>query len=194
MTFAFPGSRLRAKPNVVADFVIVGAGSAGCALAARLSEDGRYRVAIIEHGGSDFGPLIAMPAALSYPLNMRRYDWGYRTEPEPNLNGRTISCPRGKVIGGSSSINGMVYVRGHARDFDAWETLGAKGWSARDVAPYFDQLETAHGGERGMRGTSGPVHVTRGSMTNPLFKAFIDAGIEAGRSPPDRTARPSRRS
>ena len=180
MTFAFPGSRLRAKPNVVADFVIVGAGSAGCALAARLSEDGRYRVAIIEHGGSDIGPLIAMPAALSYPLNMRRYDWGYRTEPEPNLNGRTISCPRGKVIGGSSSINGMVYVRGHARDFDAWETLGAKGWSARDVAPYFDQLETAHGGERGVRGTSGPVHVTRGSMTNPLFKAFIDAGIEAG--------------
>ena len=180
MTFVFPESRLRAKPNVVADFVIVGAGSAGCALAARLSEDGRYRVAIIEHGGSDFGPFIAMPAALSYPLNMRRYDWGYRTEPEPNLNGRTISCPRGKVIGGSSSINGMVYVRGHARDFDAWETLGAKGWSARDVAPYFDRLETAHGGEQGVRGTSGPVHVTRGSMTNPLFKAFIDAGIEAG--------------
>jgi choline dehydrogenase len=171
---------MRAKPNVVADFVIVGAGSAGCALADRLSKDGRYRVAIIEHGGSDFSPFIAMPAALSYPLNMRRYDWGYRTEPEPHLNGRTISCPRGKVIGGSSSINGMVYVRGHARDFDAWEALGAKGWGARDVAPYFDRMETAHGGERGVRGTDGPVHVTRGAMTNPLFKAFIDAGVQAG--------------
>ena len=168
------------KPNIVADFVIVGAGSAGCALAARLSEDGRSRVAIIEYGGSDFGPLIAMPAALSYPLNMRRYDWGYRSEPEPHLGGRTISCPRGKVIGGSSSINGMVYVRGHARDFDTWESLGAKGWSARDVAPYFDRMETAHGGEVDVRGTDGPVHVTRGGSCNPLFKAFIDAGIQAG--------------
>ncbi len=171
------------KPNLVADFVIVGAGSAGCALTARLSEDGRYRVAVIEHGGSDFGPFIAMPAALSYPLNMRRYDWGFRTEPEPHLGGRSLNCPRGKVIGGSSSINGMVYVRGHAKDFDAWEALGAKGWSAHDVAPYFLRLETAHGGERGARGTDGPVHVTRGGLSNPLFKAFIDAGIEAGFPP-----------
>ena len=168
------------KPNLVADYVIVGAGSAGCALAARLSEDGRNRVAVIEIGGSDFGPLIAMPAALSYPLNMTRYDWGFRTEPEPHLGGRILACPRGKVIGGSSSINGMVYVRGHVCDFDTWEALGARGWGNRDVAPYFDRMETAHGGEAGARGTEGPVHVTRGAMTNPLFSAFIDAGRQAG--------------
>ena len=168
------------KLNLVADYVIVGAGSAGCALAARLSEDGRNRVAVIEIGGSDFGPLIAMPAALSYPLNMRRYDWGFRTEPEPHLGGRILACPRGKVIGGSSSINGMVYVRGHVCDFDTWEALGARGWGNRDVAPYFDRMETAHGGEAGARGTEGPVHVTRGAMTNPLFSAFIDAGRQAG--------------
>jgi choline dehydrogenase len=163
-----------------ADYVIVGAGSAGCALAARLSEDGRNRVIVIEQGGSDFGPLIAMPAALSYPLNMARYDWGYRTGPEPHLGGRTLACPRGKVIGGSSSINGMVYVRGHADDFQAWERLGASGWGPRDVAPYFDRLETAHGGEAGSRGTEGPLHVTRGALANPLFNAFIEAGREAG--------------
>ncbi len=168
------------KPGIIADFVIVGAGSSGCALAARLSQDGRNRVAVIEHGGSDFGPLIAMPAALSYPLNMRRYDWGYRTEPEPHLGGRTLAAPRGKVIGGSSSINGMVYVRGHDEDYNAWERLGASGWSARDVAPYFKRLETSHGGEPGVRGTSGPVHVTRGSLANPLFAAFIAAGQQAG--------------
>ncbi len=171
---------MAALPTITADYVIVGAGSAGCALAYRLSEDGRYSVVVVEYGGSDFGPLIAMPAALSYPLNMARYDWGYRTEPEPHLDGRVLSCPRGKVIGGSSSINGMVYVRGHDRDFDAWEALGAKGWGARDVAPYFNRMETAHGGEAGARGTDGPVHVTRGQMTNPLFKAFIDAGVQAG--------------
>ena len=165
---------------MTADYVIVGAGSAGCALAARLSEDGKSTVVVIEHGGSDFGPLISMPAALSYPLNMARYDWGYRTEPEQHLGGRSLAAPRGKVIGGSSSINGMVYVRGHDQDFDTWEKLGAKGWGARDVARYFDRMETAHGGEAGHRGTNGPVHVTRGTMTNPLFQAFINAGQQAG--------------
>ena len=168
------------KPEIIAEYVIVGAGSAGCALASRLSEDGRNRVVVIECGGSDFGPLIAMPAALSYPLNMRRYDWGYRTEPEPQLGGRTLAAPRGKVIGGSSSINGMVYVRGHDEDFNAWERLGAKGWGARDVAPYFTRMETAHDGEAGVRGTAGPLHITRGSLANPLFNAFIEAGQQAG--------------
>jgi choline dehydrogenase len=166
--------------SITADYVIIGAGSAGCVLAARLSEDGRNRVVVIEHGGSDFGPLIAMPAALSYPLNMKRYDWGLHTAPEPHLGGRTLACPRGKVIGGSSSINGMVYVRGHARDFDTWAQLGATGWGSADVAPYFDRMETSHGGEAGARGTSGPVHVTRGAMLNPLFQAFIEAGRQAG--------------
>jgi choline dehydrogenase len=171
---------MAANPEIIAEYIIVGAGSAGCALAARLSEDVRNRVVVIEHGGSDFGPLIAMPAALSYPLNMRIYDWGYRTEPEPHLGGRSLAAPRGKVIGGSSSINGMVYVRGHDEDFNAWERLGAKGWSARDVAPYFNRLETSHGGEAGARGTSGPLHVTRGNLDNPLFNAFIEAGKQAG--------------
>jgi len=163
-----------------ADFVIVGAGSAGCAIAARLSEDGRHSVLLLEYGGSDAGPFIQMPAALSYPMNMRTYDWGYRTEPEPHLGGRRLGCPRGKVIGGSSSINGMVYVRGHACDYDAWAELGAHGWDYRHVLPYFLRLEAAHGGETGWRGADGPLHVTRGRRASPLYDAFIEAGVEAG--------------
>lgn len=162
------------------DFVVVGAGSAGCALAYRLSEAGRDRVLVIEAGGSDFGPFIQMPAALSYPMNMRRYDWGYWSEPEPHLGGRRLQCPRGRVIGGSSSINGMVYVRGHARDYDTWEEMGARGWAFRHVLPYFQRMECAHGGEPGWRGTEGPLHVTRGAMKNPLYRAFIEAGVQAG--------------
>ena len=127
-----------------ADYVIVGAGSAGCALAYRLSEAGKS-VIVIEHGGSDAGPFIQMPAALSYPMNMSRYDWGYQSEPEPHLNNRRLACPRGKVIGGSSSINGMVYVRGHARDYDHWAESGADGWAYADVLPYFKRLETWQG-------------------------------------------------
>lgn len=163
-----------------ADFVIVGAGSSGAVLAARLSEDGRHRVAVIEHGGSDAGPFIQMPAALSYPMNMRRYDWGFSTEPEPHLGGRVLATPRGKVLGGSSSINGMVYVRGHACDFDHWQQLGASGWSHADVLPYFIRMENAPEGEPGWRGTDGPLHVQRGRSDNPLFAAFIEAGRQAG--------------
>ena len=111
------GKHFDTKPTLLeADFVIVGSGSAGSALAYRLSEDGKYTVAVIEFGGTDFGPLIQMPAALSIPMNMKRYNWGFETEPEPHLGGRRLATPRGKVIGGSSSINGMVYVRGHAKD------------------------------------------------------------------------------
>jgi len=163
-----------------ADYVIIGAGSAGSALTYRLSEDGRHSVIVIEYGGSDFGPLIQMPAALSYPMNMRLYDWGFRTEPEPHLGGRTLATPRGKVIGGSSSINGMVYVRGHARDFDHWAEQGATGWSYADVLPYFKRMENAKGGEEGWRGTDGPLHVQRGPRSNPLYRAFIEAGRQAG--------------
>ncbi|MGN6551375.1 MAG: choline dehydrogenase [Pararhizobium sp.] len=163
-----------------ADFVIVGAGSAGSALAYRLSEDGKHSVIVIEHGGSDFGPFIKMPAALSYPMNMSRYDWGYSTEPEPNLNNRRLAAPRGKVIGGSSSINGMVYVRGHAEDFNHWAESGATGWAYADVLPYFKRQETSHGGQDGWRGTDGPLHVQRGKVINPLFSAFIEAGRQAG--------------
>ena len=163
-----------------ADFVIVGSGSAGSALAYRLAEDGRNSVIVIEYGGTDIGPLIQMPSALSYPMNMKLYDWGFRTEPEPHLGGRSLATPRGKVLGGSSSINGMVYVRGHARDFDHWAEQGATGWSFADVLPYFKRMEHAHGGEEGWRGTDGPLHVNRGPRRNPLYHAFVEAGRQAG--------------
>lgn len=163
-----------------ADYVIVGAGSAGCAMAYRLAEAGR-RVTVIEHGGSDAGPFIQMPGALSYPMNMGIYDWGFATEPEPHLGGRVLATPRGKVIGGSSSINGMVYVRGHARDFDTWAEMGADGWAYADVLPYFKRMEASHGGSGPeFRGTDGPLHVSRGTRENPLFDAFIEAGRQAG--------------
>ena len=163
-----------------ADYVIVGAGSAGCAMAYRLAEAGR-RVTVIEHGGSDAGPFIQMPGALSYPMNMGIYDWGFATEPEPHLGGRVLATPRGKVIGGSSSINGMVYVRGHAKDFDTWAEMGADGWSYADVLPYFKRMEASHGGSGPeFRGTDGPLHISRGSRENPLFDAFIKAGEQAG--------------
>ena len=164
---------------MIPDYVIVGAGSAGCALAYRLVMAGK-RVDVIEYGGTDMGPFIQMPAALSYPMNMRRYDWGFSSEPEAHLGGRRLVTPRGKVVGGSSSINGMVFVRGHARDFDFWAESGADGWAYADVLPYFKRMETSHGAVSGYRGTEGPLHVTRGSRKNPLFNAFIRAGSEAG--------------
>jgi choline dehydrogenase len=162
------------------DFIIIGSGSAGSVMAQRLSEDGKNTVLVLEFGGSDRGPFIQMPSALSYPMNMTSYNWGFETEPEPHLGGRRLATPRGKVMGGSSSINGMVYVRGHARDFDAWEEMGAKGWAYRHVLPYFKRLENSHGGEEGWRGTDGPMHVKRGRRLNPLYQAFVDAGREAG--------------
>ena len=167
--------------TLIADYVIVGAGSAGCAIAYRLAQAGKS-VIVVEHGGTDWGPFINMPAALSYPMNMPRYDWGYVTEPEPHMNGRVMACPRGKVLGGSSSINGMIYVRGHAHDFDTWAEMGADGWSYADVLPYFKRAETWHGdaGDPAFRGQDGPLHITRGPRKNPLFDAFIQAGANAG--------------
>ena len=166
-----------------ADYVIIGAGSAGCAIAYRLAEAGK-QVLIIEHGGTDAGPFIQMPAALSYPMNMKMYDWGMSTEPEPHLDGRSLVTPRGKVLGGSSSINGMVYVRGHAKDYDYWEQSGASGWSYADVLPYFKRMENwrsgGHGGDKSWRGRKGPLHVTRGPRINPLTRAFVKAGKQAG--------------
>ncbi|UWQ15060.1 choline dehydrogenase [Aliiroseovarius sp. M344] len=166
-----------------AEYIIVGAGSAGCAMAYRLAEAGK-RVLVIEHGGTDAGPFIQMPAALSYPMNMKLYDWGFKTEPEPHLDGRILVTPRGKVIGGSSSINGMVYVRGHARDFDSWAEMGAVGWAYADVLPYYKRMESwhdgGHGGDADWRGSDGPLHVTRGPRANLLYHAFVEAGKQAG--------------
>lgn len=170
--------------DVTADYVIVGSGSAGSALAYRLAQAGKS-VLVIEEGGSDAGPFIQMPAALSYPMNMAMYDWGLKSEPEPHLGGRQLVTPRGRVIGGSSSINGMVYVRGHARDYDTWDAMGAQGWAYADVLPYFQRMESWHGAsdagtDTAYRGTNGPLHITRGPRDNPLFNAFIQAGREAG--------------
>ena len=166
-----------------ADYVIVGAGSAGCAMAYRLAEAGQSAL-VIEHGGWDGGPFIQMPAALSYPMNMSMYDWGLKTEPEPHMNNRVMATPRGKVIGGSSSINGMIYVRGHARDYDHWAEQGASGWGYADVLPYFKRMEHwhdgGHGGDPDWRGKDGPLHITRGPRTNPLTRAFVEAGRQAG--------------
>ncbi len=163
-----------------ADYVIVGSGSAGSAMAYRLSEDGKHSVIVIEFGGSDIGPFIQMPSALSFPMNMSLYDWGFSSEPEPHLGNRILATPRGKVLGGSSSINGMVYVRGHARDFDHWAEQGATGWGFADVLPYFKRMENTHSGEADWRGGKGPLHVQRGTGSNPLYKAFVAAGAQAG--------------
>lgn len=163
--------------------MIVGAGSAGCAMAYRLADAGKS-VLVVEHGGTDAGPFIQMPGALSFPMNMKRYDWGYRSEPEPHLGGRRLVCPRGKVIGGSSSINGMVYVRGHGLDYDHWRESGARGWGYGDVLPYFKRMESwhdgGHGGDPEWRGRDGPLHVSRGTRENPLYHAFVEAGRQAG--------------
>ncbi|WP_369959698.1 choline dehydrogenase [Pseudomonas benzenivorans] len=163
------------------DYIIIGAGSAGCVLANRLSEDPATSVLVLEFGGSDRSVLIQMPSAFSIPMNTKKYNWRYETEPEPYLDGRRIHCPRGKVLGGSSSINGLVYIRGHAYDFDEWEELGARGWGYRNCLPYFKRAEHYEGGGDAYRGASGPLHTGNGNhMRNPLYGAWVEAGAEAG--------------
>lgn len=162
------------------DFIIVGAGSAGCVLADRLTEDGRHTVLLLEYGGSDRSPLIEMPGALSVPMSMRRYDWGYYTEPEPSLGGRRLQTPRGKVLGGSSSINGLVYVRGNPLDFERWEAEGAAGWSYADVLPYFRRAERREAGGNEYRGDQGKLRTTYGTLANPLHHAWLAAARQAG--------------
>lgn len=164
------------------DYIVVGAGSAGCVLANRLSAVPEHRVLLVEAGGRDNSLFIRMPAALSQAMNLRRCNWGFVSEPEPGLSGRRLDCPRGKVLGGSSSINGMVYVRGHGRDFDAWEGLGAAGWNYRNCLPYFRRAETWQGGADAFRGGDGPLPTGGGNNArgNPLYSAFVAAGLEAG--------------
>ncbi|HUN27963.1 MAG TPA: choline dehydrogenase [Steroidobacteraceae bacterium] len=162
------------------DYVIVGAGSAGCVLADRLSEDGRYTVLLLEFGGSDRSLYIAMPTALSIPMNMPRYDWGYRTEPEANLGGRILRVPRGKVLGGSSSINGLVYVRGNPLDFERWAEEGASGWGYAQVLPYFRRAERRADGADAYRGGAGKLETRYGGLANPLHRAWLDAARQAG--------------
>lgn len=170
------------NPDPQFDYVIVGAGSAGCVLAARLTENPDVRVALLEAGGSDSSILIQMPTALSIPMNMARYNWGFESEPEPYLDNRRMDCPRGKVLGGSSSINGMVFVRGHACDINAWEEAGAGGWNYASCLPYYKKMETWIGGSDHYRGGDGPLAVCAGNdmKLNPLYERFIAAGVEAG--------------
>jgi len=163
------------------DYIIVGAGSAGCVLANRLTEDASKQVLLIETGGSDRSIFIQMPTALSIPMNTKKYAWQFETEAEPFLDNRKMHCPRGKVLGGSSSINGMVYVRGHAKDFDEWAEHGAENWDYAHCLPYFKKSESwAFGGDE-YRGDIGPLGTNNGNnMKNPLYKTFIEAGQQAG--------------
>lgn len=162
------------------DYIIVGAGSAGCVLADRLSADGRHTVLVLEYGGSDRSLFIQMPSALSIPMNMPKYNWFYETEPEPHLGGRRLHTPRGKVVGGSSSINGMVYVRGNPLDFERWDAEGAKGWSYAQVLPYFKRAESRGEGGDDYRGGDGPLHTSYGPLRNPLYRTWIEAAKQAG--------------
>jgi choline dehydrogenase len=162
------------------DFVIVGAGSAGCVLAARLSADGKHRVLLIEAGPRDRNPWIHIPIGYAKLFNDRRLNWSYSSEPEPHLNGRRIFNPRGKVLGGSSSINGLVYIRGQREDFDAWQEAGNTGWGFDDLLPYFKRAENQTRGPDQLHGTLGPLTVSDPSEPHPLCDAFIAGAEEAG--------------
>ncbi|GBF28510.1 oxygen-dependent choline dehydrogenase [bacterium MnTg03] len=167
--------------NQTYDYVIVGAGSAGCVLANRLTEDPDISVLLLEFGGSDRSIFIQMPTALSIPMNMPKYNWGYQSQPEPYLDNRRMDCPRGKVLGGSSSINGMVYVRGHAMDYDEWQASGARDWGYSHCLPYFKKADDWAFGSDEYRNQQGPLSVNNGNnMQNPLYRAFIEAGVQAG--------------
>lgn len=169
------------NPEVIeADYVIVGAGSAGCVLANRLSADGNARVVLLEAGGSDNNPLISIPLGLGKLHQWNLYDWNLTTEPEPGLLGRTLPSARGKVIGGSHSINVMGFTRGDPKDFDRWAREGATGWSYAEVLPYFKRMETWEEGESALRGGNGPLHIESARSPDPVFGAWLAAALAAG--------------
>ncbi|MEM7099170.1 MAG: choline dehydrogenase [Pseudomonadota bacterium] len=168
--------------EIVADYVVVGAGSAGCVIAKRLCEIPGASVVLLEAGGTHHPWYIRMPSAFYMPMHKKRFNWGYSSEPEPGLNHRRLACPRGKGLGGSSSINGMVYVRGNPGDFDGWVQMGASGWSYDDVLPYFKKAQTfiSEPVNPQYQGESGPLQVSNGQMNNPLYQTFLEAAQQAG--------------
>ncbi|MGH8031364.1 MAG: GMC family oxidoreductase [Luteimonas sp.] len=166
--------------NCVYDYVIVGAGSAGCVLANRLSEDRDVRVLLLEAGGRDWHPFIHMPAGVAKLVGQKGINWNYDTAPEPHLDNRRLWWPRGKVLGGSSSINAMCYIRGVPGDYDDWAAQGASGWDWRSVLPYFKRSEGNGRGSDALHGGDGPLSVSDLRHVNPLSQAFVDAGVQAG--------------
>ena len=173
---------MNTKPDAEYDYIVIGAGSAGCVVASRLAEEPGARILLLEAGGSDKKLGIKMPSAFYMPLHDQRINWGYYSEPEPGLDNRKIHCPRGKVLGGSSSINGMVYIRGHREDFDGWDRLGASGWNYQTVLPYFKKSQRAdcRSDPHPFLGHDGPIATTTGNMENPLYSTFLEAAQSAG--------------
>lgn len=164
------------------DFIIVGAGSAGCLLANRVSADPGNRVLLLEAGGADWNPLLRVPLLAGLMYYWKATNWNYKTEVDPGLNGRSLAWPRGRVLGGSSSINGMMYMRGNRRDYDDWRQLGLTGWGYADVLPHFRRFERnlSHPADKVFHGRDGELFTEQARGENPLYRAWLDAGFAAG--------------